>query len=447
MRRVVSRCIAQMFSSHFHAACSPHQFALSTRAGTGAVLHALTTATQHNQNSTILSIDGIGAYDAISRNSMLQGLRDTPEANRCLPYVRLWYATESEYVWHDAQGQHHTVIQGEGGEQGDPLMPALFSLGQQPALRAVQAQLLPGETLYAYLDDIYVVVQPHRVRPVYDLLAHHLETHARIRLNQGKTRVWNRGGLQPPDTDTLGPETWVGNQNLPAEQQGLTVLGAPIGTEDYVQTFLHDTLRKHSPLLVQLPAIPDLQAAWLLLLYTASPRSNYLLRLLPPSQTAHFAQHHDLEVSRCLTRLLQMDTFPVDAIARAHLPLAMGGLGLMSATHLAAPAFWASWADAIPVLHRQTPAVADAILQLFTDPAQAPAHIQAAQAARQTIQEQGWEPPTWPQLREAQPPHSPAEFFCGADATRLAKASNSPFQLCSPGGAVQHPGPSKPSDA
>ena len=96
LRRVVSRCIAQMFSSHIHTACSPQQFALSTRAGTGAVLHALTTATEHNHNSTILSIDGIGAYDNISRNSMLQGLCNTPEANRCLPYVRLWYTTESE---------------------------------------------------------------------------------------------------------------------------------------------------------------------------------------------------------------------------------------------------------------------------------------------------------------------------------------------------------------
>ena len=343
---------------------------------------------------------------------MLQGLRDTPEANRCLPYVRLWYATESEYVWHDAQGQHHTVIQGEGGEQGDPLMPALFSLGQQPALRAVQAQLLPGETLYAYLDDIYVVVQPHRVRPVYDLLAHHLETHARIRLNQGKTRVWNRGGLQPPDTDTLGPETWVGNRNLPAEQQGLTVLGAPIGTEDYVQTFLHDTLRKHLPLLEQLPAIPDLQAAWLLLLYTASPRSNYLLRLLPPSQTAHFAQHHDLEVSRCLTRLLQMDTLPVDAIARAHLPLAMGGLGLMVHGPCRSTSPHPSSASG-PANHPRTRVGT-------TDLATTPRSRAAALTGR---------------------------IFCGADATRLAKASNSPFQLCSPGGAVQHPGPSKPSDA
>ena len=61
---------------------------------------------------------------------------------------------------------------------------------------------------------------------MYDLLAHHLQAHAHIRLNQGKTRVWNRGGLQPPDADTLGPETWVGNRSLPAEQQGVSVQSA-----------------------------------------------------------------------------------------------------------------------------------------------------------------------------------------------------------------------------
>ena len=106
-------------------------------------------------------------------------------------------------------------------------MPALFSLGQQPALQAVQTQLQPGETLYAFLDDIYAVVQPDRVRCIYGLLANHLEAHAHIRLNQGKTRIWNRGGHQPANTQSLGPETWAGNRELPPTQQGLTVLGAP----------------------------------------------------------------------------------------------------------------------------------------------------------------------------------------------------------------------------
>ena len=46
LRRVIARCIAQVFATQFHAACAPHQFALSSRAGTGAVVHALTATTQ-----------------------------------------------------------------------------------------------------------------------------------------------------------------------------------------------------------------------------------------------------------------------------------------------------------------------------------------------------------------------------------------------------------------
>lgn len=111
-------------SPHFHTACSPFQFALSTRAGTEAVVHSLSAITELHPTRTILSIDGIGAYDNISRASMLNGLAAVPEAHGCLPFAQMWYARPSEYVWHDDSGQPHAVTQAEGGEQGDPLMPA-----------------------------------------------------------------------------------------------------------------------------------------------------------------------------------------------------------------------------------------------------------------------------------------------------------------------------------
>ena len=174
LRRLVSRCLAQKYAQPIHTACQPHQFALATRSGTEAVVHALTAVTEANPTHTILSVDGVGAYDNISRNSMLQGLRDVPEANRCLPFVKMFYGAPSQYIWHSATGEAHIISQAEGGEQGDPLMPALFSLGQRAALRTMQQHLLPNESLLAFLDDVYVVVPPNRVRPVYDTLAHTL---------------------------------------------------------------------------------------------------------------------------------------------------------------------------------------------------------------------------------------------------------------------------------
>ena len=46
-------------------------------------------------------------------------------ARTMLLFLRLFFAAPSIYHWTDAQGQVHEVHQGDGGEQGDPLMPAL----------------------------------------------------------------------------------------------------------------------------------------------------------------------------------------------------------------------------------------------------------------------------------------------------------------------------------
>ena len=52
----------------------------------------------------------------------------------------------SQYVWHDATGEAHTVTQAEGGEQGDPLTPALFALGQRSALKLYKSKSDLGST-------------------------------------------------------------------------------------------------------------------------------------------------------------------------------------------------------------------------------------------------------------------------------------------------------------
>ena len=65
----------------------------------------------------------------------------------------------------------HTIKQGEGGEQGDAMMPLLFSLGQHSALLKVQEQLHEGEFLLAFLDDIYS--HHARVREVSGIRVHH----------------------------------------------------------------------------------------------------------------------------------------------------------------------------------------------------------------------------------------------------------------------------------
>eukprot|EP00973_Karenia_brevis_P005208 715035-Karenia_brevis.AAC.1 len=109
-------------------ACLPFQYGLSTRAGTDCVGHMLRAATGEDEHATVIAIDGIGAFDHIKRSRMLTKLMSLPQAQQILPYCRMAYCRQSQYIWRDDEGEQHVILQGDGGEQGDPLMPALFSL-------------------------------------------------------------------------------------------------------------------------------------------------------------------------------------------------------------------------------------------------------------------------------------------------------------------------------
>ena len=102
--------------------------------------------------------------------------------------------------WNDDNGDAHDVEQGEGGEQGDPLMPALFCLGMHPALDHIARTLPTGERIFAYLDDVYVVAPRDRVRQAYDIVAEDIRREAGIEINQGKTECWSAAGGDAPPT-------------------------------------------------------------------------------------------------------------------------------------------------------------------------------------------------------------------------------------------------------
>ena len=269
----------------------------ATRTAAESLARAVRAATELDARTTVLSIDGVGAYDHISRASMLSGLQHTPSLTALLPFVAQFYAEPSAYVFYDAEGAAHEIAQGEGGEQGDPLMPALYALGQHPALLQAHAALTPGKDLYAYLVDIYVTCQPERAGPAFTALGAALWERANIRVHLSKTRAWNAAGEEPSALLDALPAAaragaWAGSWARPPAQQGITVLGTP-GHAAYIAGALRRVREKHDELLGRIPTVPHLQSAWLLLLLCAQPRSNYLLRVLPPADTGEFAESHD----------------------------------------------------------------------------------------------------------------------------------------------------------
>ena len=139
-RRLVAKCLSQQYISEVEKVCAPFQFAMSTRAGTDCVGHAIRAMTDLNPRTTVLSIDGVGAYDHVFRSSMLRKLHEVGNLRGLLPFVRCVYSQPSTYHWQDEDGTRRVIRQSEGGEQGDPLMPLLFCLAVHDALAEVKEQ-------------------------------------------------------------------------------------------------------------------------------------------------------------------------------------------------------------------------------------------------------------------------------------------------------------------
>ena len=191
--------------------------------------------------------------------------------------------------------------------------------------------LLVGERLCAFLDDLYLLCEPGRVRHLYDLVSESLHRNAGIQLHQGKTRVWNRSGTVPDNVDSLGEEVW--------RTDGIKILGTPVGNAQFVAEHMQERLEEEQRLWDAIPSVPDLQCAWQILVQSANPRANHTIRTLPPGLSLEYARGHDKgmwDTAKCLLQQLPgSDEELREAEMVARLPMRMGGLGLRSAERCA----------------------------------------------------------------------------------------------------------------
>ena len=177
--------MAQQMTDAVKLATSPYQYALSTRAGCECISHVLQGLTELDHNATVVSIDGISAFDFEQSEVLCWKLCGMSPHQLC-PFVRHSVATLLV-----TSGKTMKVLS---------MRMTRAKAGSRVSLRAVQRQLLPGELVFAYLDDIYVITTPDMVLAVYNLLQTELWRHARIRVHDGKTQ---KSGVRPRGCDTI----------------------------------------------------------------------------------------------------------------------------------------------------------------------------------------------------------------------------------------------------
>ena len=348
-----------------------------------------------------------GAFDHVQRAAFLTKLANTPSLSALLPLVKMLYSTESRFLWTDSDGATHEILQGEGGGQGCPLMPALFALAQHDALVSAAGKLQPNERLFAFLDDLYVVSTPTRAATAFQTVAEEVETHAGVKSHLGKLRAWCRKPLSPPaDFTNYGTYAWTSDKT--PTQRGLVILGTPIGPPEFIRTHADERMQKELLPLRRLHELSDLQCQWVLLSQCATARANHTIRILPPDASRYYAEAHDEAIWTAFCSLLGAEDLQTDLRARnvASLPGREGGLGLRSAARTAPAAYWASWSNALLVLRTRAPDVAAAArAELERADGTAVACLQAARDSYELLQQAGaTDLPTWAESHEGTRP-------------------------------------------
>ena len=150
-------------------------------------------------------------------------------------------------------------------------------------------------------------------------------------------------------------------------------------------------------------AVPDFLCAWQILLQSANPRANHIIRTLPPAMSAGYAQGHDEGTSSPKSQGAR----PQDRAQQlATLPMRMGGLGLRSASRCSPAVCWASWADALPMIDKRNPAITEMVEHpMVDDEVLQEGCVSELSREASDLDRQGfaWRP-TWPDLRRGKRP-------------------------------------------
>ena len=282
---------------------APFRLGVATKGGTEAILHAARRLKEHfgsNRSYALLKLDLKNSFNLVSRRSFLKLLRlNFPELDSWVQYC---YASDTPHLW-VGELFFRSVT---GVQQSDPLGPLLFSLVLHAALIRLNSLLSErnGEETAAmkpmllqsfFLDDGTIVAKHDKLRQVLNFFDSQEALQYDLHLRLDKCSIWcptepeaNEQSAYPPQVQQeYGGGTWI--------------LGAPVGTNDYVRQETLNYVQTLVPLTRAMRELEDMQVALTLLRSCAGAcKMVYLLRTVPTTLVLEAPTMFDDLMENCL---------------------------------------------------------------------------------------------------------------------------------------------------
>jgi hypothetical protein len=290
----------------------------------------------------------------------------------------------------DENGKISGLKMGDGGPQGNPALPTLFSVTMLPFLLLIK-KLHSQSLVKCFFDDSNMSTDNEEdlAHTVWDyteicesLLIPFNNDKYKVNCNKRdhvfQKHLWTKPKPQlidhlmalPSDAAECEAEiaqwTWRENRwrnkegwstsvsfNFPTdgkkiEDFGRTVLGVPIGSREYVIKTLATSLANMKKSGFDLVTkVNHAQSMLLLTRYCLVTKPMYLRRNVPCDLAIKAFKDYDSARKYVLRILLRQPSVLLDQIRQAQLPTGHGGVGLVSSEHTCKPAFAASTVDFI----------------------------------------------------------------------------------------------------
>ena len=323
LRRLVAKCFSSALAKKAASLLAPHQLGVGVRGGCEAITHAVREAVEQDPSLWVLQADLVNAFNLQDRGNMLEETaRHFPE---CLSWVVTCYGAPSFLQFGETR-----VTSDTGVHQGDTLAGPLFSGGLQPVAEAMEEEV-PTLVLNSWFyDDGHQVGTKEELMKVVDIILREgrpcgliLSTAATVSPpSLPKTTVWRPGAR----TDEEEQDPLQRGVPRVSSESGITVLGAPVGSEQYVKEVIESRIEKIREVTGLLRLIKDSHCEFVLLRSClALPKVMFLLRSLDTTPYGDLLEEFDSITRGALSTILGP---PVSDLQweQAKLPVPMGGV-------------------------------------------------------------------------------------------------------------------------
>jgi hypothetical protein len=200
-----------------------------------------------------------------------------------------------------------------GVRQGDVLGPLFFAIGLHPLILELKERF-PEIIILAYLDDITLMGNKSDLVEAFQFLR---DRSARLGLQVNEEKSFLFSGSAP-----------LAGAGVTYTNQGIMVLGSPVGPEAYVASHFAVSVEEMTACLDKLGTYsPDI--GYTILRSCIVCRPSFLFKSILPSEVNDHASFFDRKVTNALGRMLNFDIVSSpESLMISRLPIRCGGLGL-----------------------------------------------------------------------------------------------------------------------